>query len=99
MPEADIGNSFDHLVGAGEYCRRNCEAQCFRGLKVDYQLVFGRRLHWQVGWLLTLEDAIDVFRGASELIDRYRAVGNQAAVDDVVTKAVVLRAACTEPQA
>jgi hypothetical protein len=31
-----------------------------RGLEVDHQLIFGRRLHRQVGRLLALEDAIDL---------------------------------------
>jgi hypothetical protein len=39
------------------------------GLEVDDKLVFGRRLHGQIGRLLALEDAIDVARSAAELID------------------------------
>jgi hypothetical protein len=49
---------FDDLVGAGKYCRRNFEAHYLGGFKIDHQLVFGRRLHRQVGWLLALEDAV-----------------------------------------
>ena len=45
-PIADIRKLFDHIVGAGEYCRRNGEAQCLSGLEVDNQLVLGRCLHW-----------------------------------------------------
>jgi hypothetical protein len=36
------------------------EPESLRGLQVEHQLVFGRRLHRKVGGLLTLEDAVDV---------------------------------------
>ena len=53
-------DSFDHLIGASEQRGRDCEAERFGSLEVDNQLVFGRRLDRHVGWLLALEDAIDV---------------------------------------
>jgi hypothetical protein len=39
---------------------RHLKAECLGGLEVDHQFVLGRRLHWQVGRLLALEDAINV---------------------------------------
>ena len=45
------------------------EAQCLRGLEVDHEFVLGRCLHRQVGWLLALEDAIDVAGGAPILVE------------------------------
>ena len=51
---------FDHLVGAGEQRGRRVETKGPRGLEVDGQLVFGRRLHQQVGRFLALENAIDI---------------------------------------
>ena len=35
---------FDHLVGAREKHRRHGQAECLRGLKIDYQLELGRGL-------------------------------------------------------
>ena len=46
------------------------EAERLGGLEVDHQLVLGRRLHRQVGWLLALEDAIDIACRAPELVDK-----------------------------
>ena len=51
-------------------------------LRLIDQLVLGRRLHWKVGRLLALEDAIDVARRASVLVDDIGPVGNQAAASD-----------------
>ena len=36
------------------------EAERLGGLEVDDQLELGRLLHRQVGWLLALEDTIDI---------------------------------------
>src|SRR5262245_60970168 len=82
------GASFDHLIGAGEQRRRHLEAKRSRRFEVDDQLVLGWRLHRQIGWLRTLEDAIDVTRRAPILIDEIRPVGDQAAIADIKTGVV-----------
>jgi hypothetical protein len=51
--------STKHVGGGGEQRIGHGEAYRFRDAEVDHQLVFGRSLHWQVGGLLTLEDATD----------------------------------------
>jgi hypothetical protein len=45
---------FDHLVGAGEQRGRHLDAECFRSLEIDPQVVFHRSLHRQVGGLRAL---------------------------------------------
>ena len=50
----------DHLVGGSEQRRWHGKAERFGRFEVYHQLIFCRCLHGQVGWLLTLEDAINV---------------------------------------
>ena len=57
------------LVG-GEQRWRHVKTKRLCGLEVDHKLVLGRRLHWQIGRLLALEDAIDVASRAPEWIAR-----------------------------
>ena len=45
---------FDHLVGEGQQCRRNLEAERLGGLKIDDQLEFRGLLDGQVSWAFRL---------------------------------------------
>ncbi len=65
VPIADIRQLFDHLVGTGEHGRRHGEAEGLGGLEIDHQLVLCRRLHRKIGWLLSLEDTIDIASGSA----------------------------------
>ena len=90
---------FDHLVGARKQRRRDGQTECLSGLEIDHQLVLGRRLYRQVGWLLALEDAIDVARRAPVLVDVIRTIGDQAAIGDKKPIGSRRRAVCAAPQA
>src|SRR5215831_6418101 len=67
--------SFDYLVGAGEHSRWHFEAERLGSLEINDQLVLSRRLHRQVGRLLSLEDPIDVARGEPVLVDVFSTIG------------------------
>src|SRR5262245_44580240 len=80
-PKADIRpHSIDQFISAAEQRLRHDEAERLGGREVDYKLILGRRLHWQVGRLLALEDAIDIAGCASELFDQIRPIRDEAAV-------------------
>jgi hypothetical protein len=66
---SDRGYSITSSAGARSR-RRQVQAECFRGLEVDDEFILCRRLHRQVGSLLTLEDAIDIASRAPKLIGK-----------------------------
>src|SRR5271165_851635 len=78
-PQRTPDASLNHLVGGGQQRFRDGEAERLGGFEVDHHFVLGRRLHWKVGWLFALEDAIDVGRRTPVHVDDIRPIGNQAA--------------------
>ena len=70
----------DHLVGAGEQRWRYFHSERPCSLEIDHQLVFGWRLHRQLGWFLAFEDAIHLGGGTPKLIGKVRSVGDETAI-------------------
>jgi hypothetical protein len=57
-------------------------------VQVDDHLVLRWRLHWHVGRLFTLEDAIDIARCASVEFDLVSSVEREPSIDNKVTLVV-----------
>ena len=51
-------------------------------LRLMHRFVFGRCLHRKIGWLLALEDTVDIAGRLPVLVDLIRSVGDQAAGGD-----------------
>src|SRR5262245_5512580 len=51
-----VARLFDHLVGAGEQRKRECETKRVGSFEVDDQLDFHRLLNRQVSWFGTVEN-------------------------------------------
>src|SRR5262245_26093931 len=79
------GSLFDHLVGGGQQRGRNGEAERLCSLEIDNEFVLGRRLHRHVGWLLTLQDAIDISSSSLDRLPRIGTVTNEATIYGVIS--------------
>src|SRR4051794_7691300 len=60
----------DHLVRDRQRAGWNGDAKRIRGLQIDDQIEFCRRLHRHIGWLLASENPVHIARSAAVLIDR-----------------------------
>src|SRR5215510_7725377 len=76
--KADMSDSFDHFVGVCKQGRRHCEAECLRGLKVDYHFELCRLLNWKIGRLGALENLVDVVSSTPRKVSEIRPVGDEA---------------------
>jgi len=61
-----LGRLFDDLVGAGDKCRRDGEANRFRCFEVDCQLECAGLLDRNFAWLFAGDDLLDVNRQAAK---------------------------------
>jgi hypothetical protein len=82
VPKADIDLLIDQLVGAGAHARWHIEAEPLGGFEIDDKFILGGCLHWHVGWLLALEDAIGVAGRLPVQRDLIGLIGNKAASGD-----------------
>src|SRR5262245_19683008 len=81
----DDSCSFDHLVGAGEHCLRERQAELLYGIEVDDELELRRQLNRQIVRLRALEDAAGI-EADLMIRPRYRGtIAHQAAALDVHT--------------
>src|SRR6516165_12709950 len=87
------GALLNELTGDREQGSRHSEPKRPGSLEIDDELVFGRRLHRQIGGLLAAEDAIDVTGCTAILVDRIGAIRHQTTGSDVVAKGVNCRQA------
>jgi len=78
----------DDLVGGGEQRWRDVEAERLRRLEVDDKLVFGRRLHRQIGGLFAFEDAIDIAGGEAIRFGLIDPVGDQPALSNIAAERI-----------
>src|SRR5215831_11753240 len=80
-PKADSCSAakwlFDHFIGTGEHSRWECETHFLGGLKINHQLILGRRLHGHLGWLLALENAINIVSRLPVLIEEVGSIRDQ----------------------
>jgi hypothetical protein len=56
----------DHLVGAGEQCGRNCEAECLRGLEVEHKLELSWLKEGEVSRVDPFEYLLHLVRGMAQ---------------------------------
>src|SRR5262245_25671755 len=78
-PIADIGISFNYVVGDSHYARWNRDAKCLSGLEIDRQFVLSRLHNRQIGRLLTFENSPDVDAYLAIRLRYPVAVGHQTA--------------------
>src|SRR5215471_21484654 len=98
MAESGHCQLFNDLISAGKERRRHSEAKCLGRLEVDHQLVFGRVLHWKVGGLFALKDAIDVASSLPAWIDRVSCVRDEATCSDEETERIDRRQSVSRRQ-
>src|SRR5260370_15551212 len=74
-----LAHSFDHLVGAGEQCWRDGEAERFCGFEIEDQLELGWLLNGQISRFGASQNLVKVVRGFATHLSEIWPVTNEAA--------------------
>ena len=69
----------DHLVGPAEQRKRDRNAECVGRLKIEEHLDFRGLLHWQIAWLLSLDNPAGIDAGQAVGILKTSAIAHQSA--------------------
>src|SRR5450830_760399 len=69
---------FDHLVGAANQRQWDIQAECFRGLEIDDQIVVRLLLDREFGGLVSLDNPAGVNTHQAKRISKARAVTDQS---------------------
>src|SRR4029079_8400974 len=89
-PEADTCTAekkarlFDHLVGAGEQCRRDVKAKALRGLEIDHQLEFGGLFDGKIGRFGPAPNPVYIVGGAPFQVQVVWPIGHETSRFDVL---------------
>src|SRR3974390_898715 len=67
----------DHLIGELLEMQRYVETDRLGCLEIDDKFELKRSLHWKLGWLFALENAIHIRRRTSKIIGPVNAIGQK----------------------
>src|SRR5215813_12484081 len=82
------GNSFDHLVGAGEQIWWHLDAECAGGRQIDDELELGRLHDRQIRGLGALEDATHIDADLTIRIPNVGSIAHQPAGFSILTHVI-----------
>ncbi len=91
LQETDIAGLLDHLVGAGEDCWRQLDAQRLGDAEVDPEIELGGTFERQVAWLCAFQNAIKLRDQVTGSVGKIRPVRHEAAIGEGKIAGLLLR--------